>query len=69
MKKLMYISNVFNPTARNWGKCYKTNNDPVNQGRFRLRASWAIAQGPRLSRGPKKGEKLKKRMKIDYQVT
>ena len=30
------------------------------QGRVRLRARWAIAQGPRLSRGPKKEKKVKK---------
>ena len=30
------------------------------QGRIRLMARWAIAKSPRLSRGPKKGKKLKK---------
>ena len=34
-----------------------------------LRARWAIAKGPRLSRGPKKGKKGRKRMKIYYQGT
>ena len=30
------------------------------QGRIRLKARWTIAQGPRLSRGPKKGKSEKK---------
>jgi len=38
----------------------KIDREYHNQGRVRLRARWAIAQGPQLSRGPKEGKKVKK---------
>ena len=55
--------NIF-PHLYNIIRLYSSSDSELyttcRQGRVRQRARWAIAQGPRLSRGPKKGEKVKK---------